>query len=245
MLLEDIDTAGITHTRGKAVVPDATRGKNAALAKDDGDDNSIDDVEDVTAADDSKRDGITLSGLLNVIDGVAASEGRILVMTTNHPEKLDAALLRPGRVDMSIEFGYARGLDIEKLFSSIYITMEGDPPRKSSSTRPHNDHFASSTNGNAIKGDSQDGQRVVEMEKQTVNEQKEEEEKERVFLRARITELGKEFAFVVPGGEFTAAEIQGYLLNHKDSPEAAIIGAGAWVESVREQKRFREEKHAV
>lgn len=238
VLLEDIDTAGITHTRGKTVASDATKEKGALQAKSGGDDDAADDLEDVKP-DDSKGDGITLSGLLNVIDGVAASEGRILVMTTNHPEKLDAALLRPGRVDMSIAFGYTREADIEELFSSIYITMEGDLPRKSGSSRP-----SSSSNGSAIKGDSQGAEKAVEIEKQKIKK-KEEEEKERLeSLRAWITALAKEFAAVVPGGEFTAAEIQGYLLNHKDSPEAAIAGAGAWAESVREKKRAREEKQA-
>jgi hypothetical protein len=49
--------------------------------------------------------GITLSGLLNAIDGVAARDGRILFITSNHPDKLDAALIRPGRVDMRMHLG--------------------------------------------------------------------------------------------------------------------------------------------
>src|SRR5690606_7749955 len=47
-----------------------------------------------------KSIGITFSGLLNAIDGVASGEGRLLFMTTNHPERLDPALIRPGRIDM-------------------------------------------------------------------------------------------------------------------------------------------------
>jgi len=47
---------------------------------------------------------VTLSGLLNAIDGIVASEGRILIMTTNHVQKLDTALIRPGRIDRSWEF---------------------------------------------------------------------------------------------------------------------------------------------
>lgn len=49
--------------------------------------------------------GISFSGLLNAIDGVAAQEGRVLVMTTNHPERLDPALVRPGRADLRVELG--------------------------------------------------------------------------------------------------------------------------------------------
>lgn len=44
--------------------------------------------------------GLSFSGLLNAIDGVAAQEGRMLFMTTNHLERLSEALVRPGRVDV-------------------------------------------------------------------------------------------------------------------------------------------------
>ena len=39
---------------------------------------------------------LTFSGLLNAIDGVTSTEGRILFMTTNHVDRLDPALIRPG-----------------------------------------------------------------------------------------------------------------------------------------------------
>jgi chaperone BCS1 len=41
--------------------------------------------------------------LLNAIDGIRTIDGRILFMTTNHKEKLDPALLRPGRTDLHFE----------------------------------------------------------------------------------------------------------------------------------------------
>ena len=50
---------------------------------------------------------ISFSGLLNAIDGPASQEGRMLFMTTNHPDRLDPALIRPGRVDMQAELGLA------------------------------------------------------------------------------------------------------------------------------------------
>lgn len=65
-------------------------------------------IEDIDAAFNENREatkdnkGITFSGLLNAIDGAAAAEGQILILTTNHPERLDPALLRPGRVDMRV-----------------------------------------------------------------------------------------------------------------------------------------------
>jgi hypothetical protein len=49
-----------------------------------------------------KDDELTLSGLLNVLDGIQDSPGRIVVMTTNHKDHLDPALIRPGRVTMEL-----------------------------------------------------------------------------------------------------------------------------------------------
>src|SRR6266704_796141 len=43
-----------------------------------------------------KRKQVTLSGLLNALDGVGSQEGRLLIMTTNYIERLDDALIQPG-----------------------------------------------------------------------------------------------------------------------------------------------------
>jgi chaperone BCS1 len=48
---------------------------------------------------------VTLSGLLNAIDGNASQEGRLLIMTSNNPDALDEALTRPGRIDKKVYFG--------------------------------------------------------------------------------------------------------------------------------------------
>tara|TARA_E500000331_G_scaffold344483_1_gene380797 strand:- start:4455 stop:6005 length:1551 start_codon:yes stop_codon:yes gene_type:complete len=61
---------------------------------------SIDDTYKKSPQTENK---ITLSFILNVIDGVRENPGRILVITSNHYEKLDTALTRPGRVDLTLE----------------------------------------------------------------------------------------------------------------------------------------------
>ena len=53
-----------------------------------------------------------LSFLLNMIDGLNEGCGRIIIMTTNKPEVLDKALIRPGRIDHSIAFGKCSLQDI-------------------------------------------------------------------------------------------------------------------------------------
>ena len=50
----------------------------------------------------SGGDGLNLAGVLNVLDGVVDSPGRIVIMTSNHPEKLDPALIRPGRINKQL-----------------------------------------------------------------------------------------------------------------------------------------------
>lgn len=64
--------------------------------------------------------GITFSGLLNALDGVAAQEGKILIMTTNHIERLDQALIRPGRVDLRYRFDLVNRTMAKQLFTQFY-----------------------------------------------------------------------------------------------------------------------------
>jgi chaperone BCS1 len=64
--------------------------------------------------------GITLEGLLNALDGIGCRNGRILIMTTNYPDRLDPALVRPGRVDRRVEFGYATREMISRQFLWFY-----------------------------------------------------------------------------------------------------------------------------
>lgn len=63
---------------------------------------------------------ISLSGLLNVIDGVASQEGRVLLMTTNNINSLDSALLRPGRIDLRVHFELATQKQAENLFIQAF-----------------------------------------------------------------------------------------------------------------------------
>jgi chaperone BCS1 len=63
---------------------------------------------------------VTFSGLLNALDGVAATEERIVFMTTNHLERLDPALIRPGRVDVQVQVGLATPSQIRRIFLRFY-----------------------------------------------------------------------------------------------------------------------------
>ncbi|XP_062144141.1 AAA-ATPase At5g17760-like isoform X2 [Alnus glutinosa] len=69
---------------------------------------------------------LTLSGLLNFIDGLWSSCGdeRIIVFTTNHKDRLDPALLRPGRMDMHIHMSYCTSHGLKQL-ASTYLGIHG------------------------------------------------------------------------------------------------------------------------
>ena len=63
---------------------------------------------------------VTFSGLLNALDGVASAEERIIFLTTNYVERLDSALVRPGRVDMTVRLGEATRYQVEQLWDRFY-----------------------------------------------------------------------------------------------------------------------------
>ncbi|KAF9729902.1 hypothetical protein PMIN06_012974 [Paraphaeosphaeria minitans] len=96
VLLEDVDAVGLDRSQG--VVTDASsdgRPKRSAGK-------------------------VSLSTLLNVLDGISSSEGRVSIMTTNHIEHLDRALIRPGRADKRVEFKLTDKDMISQLFLFIY-----------------------------------------------------------------------------------------------------------------------------
>lgn len=215
VLLEDIDTAGLTHTR----------------------EDTKDDVKEDASADvpatpaprsTSKRTTVaptvpgrlSLSGLLNILDGVASQEGRVLIMTTNHLEKLDKALIRPGRVDMVVNFGLADADMAAAIFRAIYVPYEGE-----------------SSYGSGSKVDSID---IEEKQKDTS-----QADKERAQVAEHVKLLGDKFGAELPEYEFSPAEIQGLLLKHKRDPDGVFKVLADWVVDTRKEKKKQEIEDAV
>ena len=95
LLLEDVDAA----------LPEAVKRRNESQQS----------TQHGSPAETDDQSGVTLSGLLNCMDGITAPEGVVIVMTTNFPERLDAALLRPGRIDYRMNFGPATREQIERM----------------------------------------------------------------------------------------------------------------------------------
>jgi len=72
-----------------------------------------------------KRDKLNLSGLLNVLDGVVDTPERIVVMTTNHPEILDPALIRPGRIDQKLLLAYMKWRNVVQMVEHYFQLGKG------------------------------------------------------------------------------------------------------------------------
>lgn len=112
----------------------------------------------------NKRDSVdcsvSFSGLLNAIDGVASQEGKLFFMTTNHIEKLDAALIRPGRCDLKLEVKLATKMQIERMFLRFYPN-ETELMHQFVSQIPANELSMASLQGHFLN-DSQSAQECVE-----------------------------------------------------------------------------------
>ena len=101
ILLEDIDCVG-EFSKRKSITPQQSSGdkKNTRPVP----------------------EGITLSGMLNALDGIRTPEGVIFFMTTNHPENIDPALMRPGRVDKVVEMNYLNKDEACKMVNGMGCT---------------------------------------------------------------------------------------------------------------------------
>jgi DNA replication protein DnaC len=67
---------------------------------------------------------LTLAGILEVLDGVMEMDGRMLVITTNYPERLDAALIRPGRIDVKLNFGRCTSHCLVQMYEHFFNDRE-------------------------------------------------------------------------------------------------------------------------
>ncbi len=80
--------------------------------------------EDIDALFDKRKNKsestLTFSGLLNAVDGIVSTEGTLIMMTTNHIDRLDPALLRCGRIDRRFEFSLPGHNEVARYFRTFY-----------------------------------------------------------------------------------------------------------------------------
>jgi len=186
--------------------------------------------------------GVTLSGLLNAIDGVAAHEGRLLFATTNHYESLDPALRRPGRMDCHIEFKLASRYQIAGMFRRFYAsTISSSPPPspekpsflykdEEDEKNSAGDWFPNLTAVNLVEVDTD-----VRISRTSSSDSPNRElvivgpDQLKMWKSSSLRDQAREFASLVPERFISMAELQGYLMLHKNSPVSAIVNVRRFI----------------
>jgi len=155
--------------------------------------------------------GVTLSGLLASIDGIQASEGRLLFATTNNYHALDTALIRAGRLDVHIEFTFASQAQAEELFKRFFHATDGPTEVREEKSNPP-----------------------------TTTPSRYTPAKPEILTSAERDALAKQFGESIPEKEFAMSSIQGLLLNFKTRPSQVIQEVPVWVEKERTARKERE-----
>ncbi|KAK4114526.1 P-loop containing nucleoside triphosphate hydrolase protein [Canariomyces notabilis] len=308
VLLEDIDSAGLTRPSGSdasdvgrktANGQDGTGKETGTAGHTSKEDWKVSDLarELKKQSGSDEKKAISLSGLLNAIDGVASHEGRVLIMTTNRPETLDEALIRPGRVDLQVAFTNATQDQARELFMRMYepdsnltdpgedgprspcqlppltpfseppptpfspssftdisssmgveAEAENEPPSNTapsaasslaavassnSNNKPAPLNLNSHSHSSTAKLDppnsstsSIDNGAIVTSSEETIDQ----------LQPGELARIASAFAAKIPSGQFSPAELQGFLLKRKKTPRRALAEVDAWVEALQQQK---------
>ncbi|KAG8920062.1 hypothetical protein FRC02_001183 [Tulasnella sp. 418] len=171
----------------------------------------------------STKTGVTLSGLLNVIDSVSSQEGRIVFATTNHIDRLDPALMRPGRIDLRIEYKLTNREQITRLFKRFYSHELMNKARHQSADGVHTPKSILPTETSNLIRTSDDSTFVAQLPSPET-----------------IAELAESFGAKIPEGQFSVAQLQGFLLSKKKNPFEAVETIEAWVQQQRKEIEKKE-----
>lgn len=228
-LIEDIDAA-FTQTMNRDLPSD-------------------EDTEDSVSVSRNKNQGstnkITLSGLLNVLDGIGAAEGRILFATTNKYSSLDPALCRPGRMDVHVEFRLASKFQAREFYKTFYAPdsepQDRDPDRPNGSI---NEKVADLVDLEALITTS--GEDIVEPS--SLSNHTGDAAITGTFHQRRAPQLSckvliglaNAFAENIHEREVSMAALQGYLIQYKTRPVEAVKNVRAWAIKEKETQAKRQ-----
>lgn len=171
---------------------------------------------------------------MNIVDGVGAGEGRILVATTNYYNRLDEALTRPGRIDLEVKFELASKYQAREQFCQFYfpeITKKEKEP------------------GIALtKSKSQILTQVLDQEKdgspimspaENYFQDKDLHPDDLEFT-TRFSRLADQFVEDFPEYAISSASLQQYLLMYKSGPIEAVANFKAWVQAEVDRKERKQ-----
>ncbi|OJT02487.1 hypothetical protein TRAPUB_6994 [Trametes pubescens] len=226
LLLEDLDAAftrGISRDETSTGAPTGSSSTSSSSSS----------KSKVKSKEDSDGSTLSLSGLLNSLDGVAAAEGRLLFATTNHIERLDPALSRPGRMDVWVNFKHATKWQAQGIFKCFFPARSSGAPTAGA---------PESAAASASPADTVSAANIA------VSKRKRAAHAIPLLSEDEISELAKCFADAIPENELSVAALQGYLLRNKTRPRECVDEVAAWVVSEREKreklKKEKEEREA-
>ncbi|KAF9128921.1 hypothetical protein BG015_004271 [Linnemannia schmuckeri] len=180
--------------------------------------NSILLMEDVDAAlikrkagkDQEGENNVTLSGILNSLDGITAQEGSVVFMTTNHIRKLAPALIRPGRCDRKLLFDYADEHQIRGMCLKFLLS-------RSASGQLTKDRLA--------KGESPS------------DEVDPEEQARMDAYDARVREVAEQVCQKITHKDaVTTAQLQAFFMLHRESPDTIVDAIPDFLEELARER---------
>jgi len=210
--------------------------------------------------------GVTLSGLLGAIDGVAAQEGRLLFATTNKYSALDPALTRPGRLDVHVRFDFAGKWQVEELFRCFFpprifveeehhFDREDDDKTDTESDRKSIGTVTPPPPDSPTSERREDPKALRASAEEDVGEKRGHLDKSPAAIftvdpgahcpaltREEVDRLARNFAEHIPDREFSMAAIQGLLMQYKTRPYDAVDEADGWVKTERKKRKDAEGK---
>lgn len=222
-LMEDIDVA-FRHDLSQRTV--------SIAAAESGDTSPTSTSPTVASATTASVGGVSLSGLLNALDGIAAQEGRILFATTNDYGALDPALCRPGRMDVHIEFHNANKSQAEELFRAFYSPTNGSSAEGVDEIVAE----ASLSDNNGEKPHSEDIKPPNRSQSAPGPGNLNLPPTGTTLPRRIACDLAKQFSAAIPDREISVAALQGYLMTYKTRPFDAVRDAPGWVSKTRFEK---------
>ena len=164
---------------------------------------------------------------MNIVDGVGAGEGRIMVATTNYYDRLDEALIRPGRIDLEVKFELANKHQAREQFSKFYvptITKDKEPG------------FALSQ---YLTDQGKDGSPTTTALSEKYFKDKDLHLDDSDII-TRINRLADQFVEDFPEYVISSASLQQYLLMYKSGPMEALANFKTWVQAEIERKERKQ-----
>ncbi len=236
-IMEDIDAAfthGLTRDGSSTELEDPRRRDRQRRGHSNLEDEFFDEREgrdrgrnpNETTGKDSR---ITLSGLLNALDGVSAQEGRLLFATTNRYHSLDPALIRPGRMDMHVEFRLASQYQARELYKRFYFPDAPNELTKDEEASGDSGYVTPTTEGSEGPTSSVSSKTVGGPDEPPEYNGTTHSERAPKLSKTKIEGLAEQFAAQIPERELSMASLQGYLMSYKTRPFQAVDDVARWV----------------